>query len=116
MPKEGVFSTDKNVISCVNSSGSSCIIKAWFDCNTNKNRDEDEPKRCVKGTIVKLGTLEAVGDFDRKRGENSVCDEVFSPGDTIRFRNIGFSPSNRTNQLEVISKRASDKKVSMTIP
>lgn len=116
MPKEGVFSGDKNVISCVNSSGSSCIIKAWFDCNTDKKRDEDEPKRCVKGTIVKLGTLEAVGDFDRKRGENSVCDEVFSPGDTICFRNIGFSPSNRTNQLEVISKRASDKKVPMTIP
>lgn len=116
MLKEGIFSPGKHKIRSVDLSSLSCTINAWFDCNPDKVRAGDEPKRRVIGTVARLGELEALGDSERNHGKSNACDETFSPGTKVLFANSGFMPEDRVHKLKVIKTLAADKNRPMTIP
>ena len=116
MLKEGIFSPGKHKIRSVDLSSLSCTINAWFDCNPDKVRAGDEPKRRVIGTVARLGELEALGDSEKNHGKTNACDETFSPGTKVFFANRGFLPEDRAHKLKVIKTLAADKNRPMTIP
>ena len=116
MLREGDFSPGKHKIMRVDSSSLLCTINAWFDCNPDNIRAEDEPKRQVIGTVARLGELVALENPDKNLGKVNACDETFSPGTKVLFTNTGFLPVDRAHKLKVIKTLAADKNRPMTIP
>lgn len=79
MPNAGSFGGGIQHTFAGADAASTSTIDAWFDCDPDCVRAQDEPKRRVVGTLARLGELTAVGDAERRKGDPVADDETFAP-------------------------------------
>ena len=114
MPREGNFAGGAQRTTCSAAANAfPATLDAWFDCEPDGVRADDEPKRRVTGTIARLGTLKACNE--KHKGDTNACDEVYAPTDIVYVRNPGFFPENRVHELKVIETKPDDKNYPMTV-
>ncbi|MGN0876212.1 MAG: hypothetical protein ACI4TC_02980, partial [Kiritimatiellia bacterium] len=83
------------------------LIRGWFDCERNLEKDDGEPEGTDRITFADLGVVEASSDSGK--GNRSSVSRSFTPGTVVEFANIGFRPTDRAHVLSVVETRAEKK-------